>query len=374
MVKTPQERVPSGYMATEVGVIPKDWQVKKIGELLKVRHGRSQKGVEVEDGQYPILATGGEIGRTNEYLFSKPSVLIGRKGTIDKPRYITTPFWTVDTLFYTEIFKDAIAKFIFYKFNVIDWYSFNEASGVPSLSAKIIENIDISVPPSIAEQAKIAETITDFDESVSLLEMIIAKKRNMKTGTMQQLLTGRKRLNGFSGAWSTKKLGELLSYEQPTRYLVRSTKYSDSYDVPVLTAGKTFVLGYTDEKSGIFSELPVIIFDDFTTANKYVTFPFKAKSSAMKMLRPKNKEVNLRFVFEKMQLIDFKLGDHKRYWISEYQNIEVEMPKPDEQEAIASVLSDMDNEIAELEARLEKTRDLRQGMMQQLLTGSIRLV
>jgi hypothetical protein len=112
----------------------------------------------------------------------------------------------------------------------------------------------------------------------------------------------------------------------------------------------------------------------FTTASKYVDFPFKAKSSAMKMLRPRSDRVNLRFVFERMQLIDFSLGNHKRHWISEYQDLEVEVPEPEEQAAIASVATDMDAENAALEARREKAQALKQGMMQQLLTGDIRLI
>jgi type I restriction enzyme S subunit len=124
-----------------------EWEVKRLGEILKVRHGKSQQDVVVSDGMYPILATGGEIGRTNTSLYDKPSVLIGRKGTIDVPQYIDTPFWTIDTLFFTEISSLASPKFIFYKFNSINWYNYNEASGVPSLNASTIENIEFNCPP-----------------------------------------------------------------------------------------------------------------------------------------------------------------------------------------------------------------------------------
>jgi len=173
--------------------------------------------------------------------------------------------------------------------------------------------------------------------------------------------------------WEVKKLGDLLDYEQPTSYLVKNTKYSNSSSIPVLTAGKTFILGYTDENFGVFQDLPVIIFDDFTTASRFIDFPFKVKSSAMKMLKAKSKEVNLRLVYELMQLIDFTVADHKRHWISEYQNLEIAIPDSQEQQAIAQVLSDMDREITVLEQRRDKTKELKQGMMQALLTGRIRL-
>ena len=155
---------------------------------------------------------------------------------------------------------------------------------------------------------------------------------------------------------------------------MQSTDYSEYGDVPVLTANKSFVLGYTDEDFGVCTEVPVIIFDDFTTDSKYATSPFKVKSSAIKLLRARQNQAHLRYVFERMQLIHFPLGDHKRYYISDYQNIELSVPDCSEQRALALVLSDMDAGIAMLEQRRDKALAIRQGMMQQLLTGRIRLV
>ena len=120
--------------------------------------------------------------------------------------------------------------------------------------------------------------------------------------------------------WQIKKISDLLDYERPDKYIVKSTAYSDKYKTPVLTANKSFVLGFTDEDFGIYDNVPVIIFDDFTTDSKYVDFPFKVKSSAIKILKAKNKNVNLKFVYEKIKSIKFPVGNHKRYYISEYQN------------------------------------------------------
>src|SRR3990167_7127896 len=128
--------------------------------------------------------------------------------------------------------------------------------------------------------------------------------------------------------YPTKKLGEVLEYEQPTNYLVSSTDYKDEYPIPVLTAGKSFILGNTNERSGIFpkEKLPVIIFDDFTTAIKFVDFPFKVKSSAMKILRTKKDKADIRFLYYVMQKIKFASKEHKRYWISEYSKIKIPLP------------------------------------------------
>lgn len=170
-----------------------EWEVKRLGAALTVKHGRSQKEVEHPAGQYPILATGGQIGTATKFMWDKPSVLIGRKGTIDVPRFIDQPFWTVDTLFYTDIHNEYDAKFLFYAFLQIDWMSYNEASGVPSLNAKTIENIQVSIP-IIAEQQAIAAVLSDMDVEIQTLEALLTKARAVKEGMMQNLLTGRVRL------------------------------------------------------------------------------------------------------------------------------------------------------------------------------------
>lgn len=169
------------------------WEAKRLGEVLAVRHGKNQKEVEADDGEFPILATGGQIGWATESLYNKPSVLIGRKGTIDRPQYMDTPFWTVDTLFFTEI-KDAnVAKFFFYRFFLIDWMQYNEASGVPSLNARTIENIEIACPQP-EEQAAIVEVLSAIDAQLTALEAQREKTALLKQGMMQELLTGRTRL------------------------------------------------------------------------------------------------------------------------------------------------------------------------------------
>lgn len=178
---------------SELGEIPEDWEVVPFGNTLAIRHGKNQKAVEKANGTIPIFATGGQIGWADQYLWNKPSVLIGRKGTIDKPRYADQPFWTVDTLFYSEIKDCADPKFIFYKFCMIDWMQYNEASGVPSLNASTIERVLASLPPK-EEQTAIATILSDMDAEIQALEQRLSKTRQIKQGMMQELLTGKTRL------------------------------------------------------------------------------------------------------------------------------------------------------------------------------------
>ena len=157
------------------------------------------------------------------------------------------------------------------------------------------------------------------------------------------------------------ELGEVLDYEQPTKYIVNSVNYDDKYETPVLTAGKTFILGYTNEKSGIFQEkLPVIIFDDFTTATKFVDFPFKVKSSAMKILHADSTKANVRFVYYSMQGIKFPVNEHKRYWISEYSKIKIPLPPLEVQDEIIEQIENKQQAIDHAKAiikNLERERD-----------------
>src|SRR3989338_9342892 len=147
-----------------------------------------------------------------------------------------------------------------------------------------------------------------------------------------------KMTNKLQEGWKEVELGDVLNYEQPTDYIVASEDYADEYETPVLTAGKSFILGYTDEKKGIYNKLPVIIFYDFTTASKYVTFPFKVKSSAMKLLTPKTNNVNLKYIFWLMQTIKVNSFSHKRYYLSKYQHIKIPLPPLSTQKKIVSIL------------------------------------
>lgn len=152
-----------------------------------------------------------------------------------------------------------------------------------------------------------------------------------------------------------KKLGDLIEYEQPTKYIVDSTDYNDKYQIPVLTAGKSFILGYTDEKTNIYQadkENPVIIFDDFTSSSQWVDFKFKVKSSAMKILKPKNNS-NLRYCYHYMNTLNIDTSEHKRLWISKVSKIEIPIPSLKTQEKIVEILDKFTDYVTELQAELQ---------------------
>ena len=151
--------------------------------------------------------------------------------------------------------------------------------------------------------------------------------------------------------WAVCRLEDILDYEQPQAYIVNSTDYSDEYETPVLTAGKSFIIGYTNETNGICDRLPVIIFDDFTTDSKLVDFPFKVKSSAMKILRTKG-EININYIAYYMSITRLIGDTHKRYWISEYSKLLIPIPPYQEQLRIVETVETIFNEILKITAEL----------------------
>ena len=190
--------------------------------------------------------------------------------------------------------------------------------------------------------------------------------------------SGAKKMKINNNEWTEYSLEDLLSYEQPTPYIVESTDYSDNYKTPVLTAGKSFIIGYTNETDGIYDKLPVIIFDDFTTSTQYVNFPFKVKSSAMKILTANTNFVLPKFIFYRMQIIEFDHSTHKRYWIQQYSKIKVKIPSLPEQEKIVAkieeLFSELDNGVETLKKTKQQLAVYRQAVLKEAFSSCTKTV
>ena len=384
----------SDYKHTELGIIPKKWNWKLLSNIAKIERGkfthRPRNDPKYYGGDYPFIQTGdvvssngkiitftqtlNEKGLSVSKLFSEKIIVMTIAANIGNTAITTFPICFPDSLVgisTNELDIEYLEYFLRTKKNFLNNIATNSAQ--KNINLETLKPLYILVPDQLNEQQKISGVLSDMGNLINNMEKLIEKKKNIKQGTMQELVTGKRRLEGFSTEWESKSLSKILDYEQPTEYLVKNTEYNDKYSIPVLTAGKTFILGYTNEKNSIFQNVPVIIFDDFTTSSKYVDFSFKAKSSAMKILKPKNENVNLKFVYERMQLINFPLGNHKRHWISEFSNLLIKVPECEEQNKISQIISDMELEIKQLETQKKKYSMIKQGMMQKLLTGEIRI-
>ncbi len=376
--KEQKERKAGGPTSVSATIDRSGWKRVRLGEVLQVCHGKCQHAIESKTGKYPILATSGEIGRTDSYLYGKPSVLIGRKGTIDKPQYIDSPFWTIDTLFYTKIAEDYNPKFLYYLCLTIDWASMNEASGVPSLSANRIESLEVTIP-DVDEQDKIANTLSSIDTHISALQSLIAKYEAIKKATVNLLLEPK-------SYWRIVPLGEICEVCSTRR--VHESDWADSgvpfyraRELVALNEGRSITPLHISEnlyKELIASSGAIRPGDLLVTGVGSIGVPYLVKR-------------NDKFYFKDGNIIWFKnrgeiwpdyflhafrsdhiqkqiiemacVGTVGSYTITNGKRTLIALPPLDEQKRIVAILDSIDGTINGLKSQLAKAQDIKQGMM-----------
>ncbi len=254
-------------------------------------------------------------------------------------------------------------------------------SGREGLPKYNLENMLLPLPP-LSEQTRIVDEVAKWNKIIDEIEddklELESHVKQIKSKILDLAISGKlvpqdpndepaiellKRINpdfepcdnshyeNLPERWAVCRLEDILDYEQPQAYIVDSTDYSDEYETPVLTAGKSFIIGYTNETNGICNRLPVIIFDDFNTDSKLVDFPFKVKSSAMKILRTKG-EINIDYIAYYMSITRLIGDTHKRYWISEYSKLLIPIPPYQEQLRIVETIETIFEEIHKITAEL----------------------
>jgi type I restriction enzyme S subunit len=166
----------------------KGWHPKSLRQLATINYGRSPAGILADDGEYPVVGTGGTDRLGNDYLYEGDSVILGRKGTIDRVHFATGRFWTIDTAYYLTDFRDSLPRWLFYFLQTVDLRGMNEATGVPSLSRELLYKIQVPTPPK-REQTKIVEVLSAIDLAIDQTEALIGKQRRIKTGLLQDLIS-----------------------------------------------------------------------------------------------------------------------------------------------------------------------------------------
>jgi type I restriction enzyme S subunit len=347
-----------------------------------------------ETGEIPIVSSAGSVDYHNASMVDPPGVVTGRYGTIGKVFLIAEPFWPLNTTLYVRDFQGNDPHFVYYLLQRFDFVSFSGKSGVPGVNRNDLHRETVALPP-LVEQRAIAAALSDVDALLDGLTGLIAKKRDLKQAAMQQLLTGQTRLPGFHGEWEVKAVRDIVSTPitdgphltpkfladgipflsvnnlvshqisfHPLRFISKANHSEFSKKCKPqrgdILFGKAASVGMvalieTDMELNIWSSLALIRVGRPTSA-RFVCYALQARHvhRQIKLLTNSSSQGNI--------------------GMGEIGLIEIPLPELDEQTAIAAVLSDMDAEIAALEARRDKTRALKLGMMQELLTGRIRLV
>lgn len=386
-----------GYKQTEVGVIPEDWESVELDSLCSMKSGEGITSANIDNfSKYPCYGGNGLRGFVTRFTHKGHYALIGRQGALcGNVLGVKGTFFASEHAIVVSPFPSTDIQWLTYVLGRMRLNQYSESSAQPGLSVGKLLILRIALPKSIQEQCAIAEALSDVDELLRSLDRLIAKKRDLKQAAMQQLLTGQTRLPGFSGEWEVKLLGECILSRPDYGINAAAVSYSDKLPSYIR------ITDITDH--GRFCPAPRVSVNAASSNQYYlslgdVVFARTGASVGKSYLySPQDGALVFAGFLIRVRpnpelLVPSFLAAYtttKSYWNwvrlmsmrsgqpgingNEYAQLPLFLPPLSEQTAIASVLSEMDTELAALEQRREKTRALKQGMMQELLTGRTRL-
>lgn len=390
------KQIQLGYKQTKVGVIPEEWEVVKLGDVLKIGSGKDYK--HLNNGNIPVYGTGGYMLSVDDFLYDGESVCIGRKGTIDKPMFLNGKFWTVDTLFYSHSFKDSLPKYIYLSFLSIDWLKYNEASGVPSLSKATIESILIPLPPT-KEQEKIAEILSTWDDAIAKQEQLIQQKKIFKKGIMQQIFSQKIRFKDDNGndypAWKKYKLTKVAKTSIGL-VTTMTTSYVENNGTPLIRnsdilpnkikddliqLSNLFANQYNSRKLRYLDVVTVhtgdvgisaVINEKLDGCHGFATLNTRVDQE---ILNPFYLSCYFNSSFYISYAIKMSTGDGRcNFNLKDFDNSIIPTPALNEQARIVDFLSTIDNGITKQTEVLDQLKLQKQSLMQKLLTGQVRML
>ena len=357
-------------------VLPKGWCLSTLGEVFTLQAGKNITAKDIKDAvteSHPYKCYGGNGVRGFVALYNREGdfPIIGRQGALCGNINIAKgKFYATEHAVVVESYCDVDLMWAYYILITLNLNQYATATAQPGLSVAVINDVCIPIPPR-KEQERISKEIEHWfalidqiEQGKSDLQTIIKQTKNKildfaihgklvpQDPNDEPAIELLKRINPdftpcdtrrytqLPNGWCECQLENIVKYEQPQAYIVKSTDYDDKYLIPVLTAGKSFVIGYTNETEGIYQNTPCIIFDDFTTDSKLVDFPFKVKSSAMKILKVAD-DIEIEYVAMFMNITRLIGDTHKRYWISEYSKLCIPIPPKEEQKRIANAVNVM---------------------------------
>ena len=350
------------------------WIPNKIDHVCKIGNGRDYKHLSA--GNIPVYGSGGYMTSVDKFLYDGESVCIGRKGTIDKPIFLTGKFWTVDTLFYTYAFHKCLPKFLYLIFQQINWYKYNEAGGVPSLLKTTIGNINIFIPNNENEQKKIVDCFSSLDDLINAVADKIETLKEYKKGLMQQLFpaegktTPAFRFPEFQnkGEWEESTLGDICDM-QAGKFVSASEICDVKKDTMYPCYGGNGLRGYTHSFTH-FGIYPLIGRQGAQCGNiTYAEGKFHATEHAVVVTL--KKDIDIRWLY--YQLIKLDLNQYATgqaqpgLSVDVIKKVTIRIPKnKNEQQLIACSLFSVDELISTETAKLDQLKAHKKGLMQQL--------
>lgn len=339
-----------------------EWSSTKIGEILEIKHGKDYKNLPL--GDIPVLGTGGVITYVSSFLCNWPCVLIGRKGTINKPQFMDNPFWSVDTLFYSKPKEQNSPKFQYYLFQTINWLKYSEATGVPSLSASTIENIVRSIP-CLEEQQKIASFFSTLDQKVELNERKLEALEKLKKGLMQKIFDHEFSFKNKEGKkfpeWGKIYLKNILHFQNG----INTNKENFGAGIKLISVNEvlsSFPIKYDDISSSVMVDEEVrekfsvsygdVLFqrssetrEDAGTSNVYIDNNREAVFGGFVIRGKRIGDYNPIFLHEllrsqmvRQQIVKYAQGaQHINIGQESLEKIEINLPCREEQEKIAEL-------------------------------------
>ena len=372
------------YKQTPIGLIPTDWEVKKLGEIIKLGNGKDYKHLGI--GNVPVFGTGGIITYVDDFLFEGRTVGIGRKGSIDKPVLLKGKFWTVDTLFYIKEYYHTYVDFVYSLFQSINWMQYNEATGLPSLSQTNILNIKIPLPP-LPEQQKIAEILSNWDKAIQEVQLLIKKLEVRNKALAFSLLRG-KLVNKNSRKISLSKFLTFTprEIEKPTEnYLALGIRshgkgifHKPDSDPKAISMDKLYEVKENDFIVNITfaweHAVAIISKEDEggLVSHRFPTYVIDQKTVSVEFFR----HIILQPFFKQM-LDNISPGGAGRNRVlskKDLLKLEISVPSLEEQTVIAEVLNTAQQELKQYEEKLKALQQQKKGLMQQLLTGKLRTI
>ena len=393
---TSMQTIQKGYKQTEIGVIPADWDVQYLGALCgKITTGKLNANAMVEGGEYRFYTCAEEYYQINKYAFDTEALLISGNGAnVGYIHYYKGKFNAYQrTYVLSDFLADVQYLKLFLDRNLKERIRVEVNSGnTPYITMGTLTEMQLAIPQSKPEQSAIATALSDTDSLIAKLEKLIEKKKNIKQGAMQELLTGKRRLHGFSGKWETKKLRDIAemnsggtpSTSVPEYYggnipWVSITDMTNVRKYLFTTERSLTDKGFANSATKMFPKGTVLYAMYASIGECCIATTAVCTSQAILGIRPKkgldNHYLYFHLTYKKEEVKTMgQQGTQSNLNAGMVKDFEILLPEINEQTAISTVLSDMDTEIEKLESQLTKYQNLKQGMMQVLLTGKIRLL